>query len=530
VDAIPNDKSDISEGDDFYEIFGHLFQQTVKESQPTVDESQPNVILDNQGSLPRRSSRKTVMPARFSNFQLNTNVKYNIDKHVNYSKLSTRNFNFSTGIIKFCEPKSYTEASAYPRWIDVMNLEMETLNRNGTWIITNFPTRRKAIGCKWVYKVKCKSNEEVERFMSRLIAKGYNKKKGIDFDETFSQVVKIVTIRCMLSIYVQYSWPIFQLDINNAILYADLVEDVYMKLREGYFDSNDNRVCKLVKSLYGLKLTSVLLENEFVQSKNDFSLFIKSCKPCNTPIEVKEGMVKKGSKPVVDVPLTGITNYQKLVEKLIYLTHTRPDISYAVHVLSQYMHAPMHLHLRLAFRVLRYLKNAPSMGITFNKSAYFKLNVFVDSDYAKCKATRSSVSGYSVFLENSLPSSKSKKQSMLSKSSVEAEYKAMNTVTCEVMWIKKILTEFGITNSLSVNVNCENSSAIQIATNTMFHERTKHFEIELFFLREKVVAGIIKTMKVKLEDNIADLFTKGLSALDHEKFRRLLGLKDLYQN
>ncbi|GKE77345.1 ribonuclease H-like domain-containing protein [Tanacetum coccineum] len=181
VDAIPNDKSDISEGDDFYEIFGHLFQQTVEESQPTVDESQPNVILDNQGSLPRRSSGNTVMPA------------------------STRNFNFSTGIIKFCEPKSYTEASAYPRWIDVMNLEIEALNRNGTWIITNLPTRRKAIGCKWVYKVKCKSNEEVERFKARLVSKGYNQKEGIDFDGTFSQVVRIVSVRCMLAKFVKYN-------------------------------------------------------------------------------------------------------------------------------------------------------------------------------------------------------------------------------------------------------------------------------------------------------------------------------------
>ncbi|GKE21611.1 uncharacterized mitochondrial protein-like protein, partial [Tanacetum coccineum] len=356
------------------------------------------------------------------------------------------------------------------------------------------------------------------------------------------------------------------LDINNAFLYGDLVEDIFMKLPEGYFDNNDNRVWKLVKSVYGLKqapkkwnekLTSVLLENDFVQSKNDFSLFIKNkknvfiallvyvddivvtgndineindvkeflktkflikdlgklkyflgievlesktglcltqrkyylellsefgmlgCKPCNTPIEVKEGVTKKGGKHVVDIPLIGITNYQKFVGKLIYLTHTRPDISYDVHVLSQYMHAPMQSHLKLAFRVLRYLKGAPGMRITFNKSNDLKLDVFVDSDWAKCKATIRSVTGYTFFLGNGLVYWKSKKQSMLSKSFVEAEYRAMNTVTCE------------------------------IAANPVFHERTKHFEIELFFLREKVAAGIVKIVKIKSEDNIADLFTKG---------------------
>ncbi|GJV10231.1 reverse transcriptase domain-containing protein [Tanacetum coccineum] len=127
------------------------------------------------------------------------------------------------------------------------------------------------------------------------------------------------------------------------------------------------------------------------------------------------------------------------------------------------------------------------MGITFNKSTDFKLNASL------------TLTGKSV-------------------KPIGGQLPDMNTVACEVMWIMKILTEFGITNSLQANVNCDNSSAIQIGANPILHERTKHFEIELFFLREKVVAGIVKTVKVKSEDNIADFFTKGLSAFDHENF------------
>ncbi|GJT06568.1 putative RNA-directed DNA polymerase, partial [Tanacetum coccineum] len=263
-----------SEGDDsFYQEFNEMFEI-------------PSVIPDSQSEVNlRRSSRKTSVPKKFSDFKLDSKVKYSIDKHVNYSSLSVENFNFSTNLNKIVEPKTFDEASKDIRWIEAMNLEMEALNRNGTWVITELPVGRKPIGNKWVWKVKYKSTGDVERFKARLVAKGYNQKEGIDYDETFSPVVKIVTVRCILSLAVFNNWSVYQLDINNAFLYGDLEEDVYMSLPEGYFAKDDKRVCKLVKSLYGLKqaprkwnekLTSVLLENEFTQSKSDFSLFTKS--------------------------------------------------------------------------------------------------------------------------------------------------------------------------------------------------------------------------------------------------------------
>ncbi|GJX01918.1 putative RNA-directed DNA polymerase, partial [Tanacetum coccineum] len=478
-----------SEGDDsFYQEFNDLFQPT-----NDIPDRQDNISL-------RRSSRKAGMPAKLSDFHIDTKVKYNIDKHVNYSKLSHENYSFSTSINKIYEPKTYSEALSDNRWVEAINLEMEALNRNNTWVITDLPP-------------------------ARYVVKGYNQKEGIDYEETFSHVVKIIIVRCILSLSMQYDWPIFQLDINNAFLYDDLVEDVYMSVLEGYFDKVDKRVCELVKSLLvyvddivitGNDLNEIDKVKEFLKSKfmikdlgklkyflgievlkNENGLVLTqrkyclellcefgmlACKPCKTPIKVKINKVAKTTDVVSDEALVGITNYQKLVGKLIYLTHTRPDISYAVHVLN----------------------------------------------WAKCKITRKYVTGYSVFLGNSLVSWKSKKQSVLAKSSAEAEYRAMNTVTCEVIWIMKILNELNVKVSLPVTVNCDNSSAIQIAS--VFHERTKHFKIELFFLREKVAVGIIKIVKVKSEDNVADIFTKGLSVVDHNKFCNMLKLKDLYHN
>ncbi|GJY13867.1 putative RNA-directed DNA polymerase [Tanacetum coccineum] len=154
--------------------------------------------------------------------------------------------------------------------VAAMNTKMEALNKNNTWVVTNLPPERKPIGCKWIYKIKYKSNEDIERYKARLVAKGYSQKEGVDYDETFSPMVKMVTIMCLISLAVNQGWTLFQVDVNNAFLYDSLTEEVYMTLPPGYFSANDTRICRLVKSLYGLKqapgkwnekLCTILLEN-----------------------------------------------------------------------------------------------------------------------------------------------------------------------------------------------------------------------------------------------------------------------------
>ena len=139
------------------------------------------------------------------------------------------------------------------------------------------------------------------------------------------------------------------------------------------------------------------------------------------------------------------------------------------------------------------------------------------------------MTGFAVYLGNNLVSWKSKKQSVLDRSSVEAEFKAMCNVTCEVMWILKVCKVLNVQVELVVEMFCDNSSAMQIAQNPVLHERSKHFEIDLFFIRDQISEGIIKTIKVKSENNIADIFTKGLSVVEHIKFCEMLKLKDLYK-
>ncbi|GKB96569.1 ribonuclease H-like domain-containing protein [Tanacetum coccineum] len=346
--------------------------------------------------------------------------------------------------------------------------------------------------------------------------------------------------------------------MNSAFLYGDLEETIYMKPPEGYFPF-DNKVCKLKKSLYGLKqtpkqwnakLTSTLIENGFSQMDDiiitgnsiseieKFKVYLKSkfmikdlgklkyflgikvvdtdkgiclnqrkyvldllyeygmraCKPAKTPLVSKLVISNEASDK--DPLLENITNYQKLMGKLIYLTNTRPYISYVVHCLSQFMHSPLTFHIKIAFKIIRYLKSYPSLGIHITKTFGMFLNSYSDVDWAKCIVTRKSVTGYYAFLNNSLVSWKIKKQNTLSKSSTEAEYRALASVTSEVIWILKILKDLQIERLLPNSLHCDSNSPIKIVANPVFHERTKHLEIDLHFVREKILKGVVKTVKV----------------------------------
>ncbi|GJY56763.1 ribonuclease H-like domain-containing protein [Tanacetum coccineum] len=339
-----------------------------------------------------------------------------------------------------------------------MNDEMQALYKNNTWILTDLPKNRKAIGSKWVYRIKYKSTAEINRYKARIVAKRHSQREGIEYEETSSPVVKMGTVRCLISLAVQNNWKLSQLDVNNAFLYGSLDEDAPMhwnnKLSEALIESgseqsghdhslytkesggnfvsllvyvddivvtrNDVKEIDVVKVFLSIKfkikdldefkyfLGIEVLKTEkdgmclsqrkyYLEFLHDFGLL--ACKLVSTPL--LENIVLAHKESNDDKFLENVTSYQRIVEKLIYL-------NIIVHFLSQHMHAPSQSHMDIALRVLKYLKGASGSGVEFEKSA-----------------------GYCVFFNGCLISWKSKKQATLSKSSIEAEHRSMAAATCE---------------------------------------------------------------------------------------------------
>nr|GEW26570.1 ribonuclease H-like domain-containing protein [Tanacetum cinerariifolium] len=157
----------------------------------------------------RRSFRPKSHPMRFNNYVISSNVKCDFKKFVCYSKLSSTNYYFSTVLNKSIEPKSYIKACNDENWINALNLEMEALHRNGTWVLAALLIGRMTIGSKWIYRIKYKASGEIDIYKARLVAQEFSKREGLDYEETFSPIVKMVTVRCLIGLVISKNLPLF---------------------------------------------------------------------------------------------------------------------------------------------------------------------------------------------------------------------------------------------------------------------------------------------------------------------------------
>ena len=247
------------------------------------------------------------------------------------------------------------------------------------------------------------------------------------------------------------------------------------------------------------------------------------CRPASSPMDPNFKLSLESGDLLPDA-----TQYQRLVGRLIYLTHTRPDISFAVSVVSQFMHAPRTSHLDAVHQILRYLKTCPGLGLFYTSGEQCGVSCFTDADYAGSKTDRRSTSGFCTFRGTHLLSWKSKKQAVVSRSSAEAEYRAMAQGTCELMWLRSLLTELGFPAAGSSTLFCDNKSAIMLASDSVLHERTKHIEVDVHFIREKVRSGVITPHFVPSSEQVADMFTKSIGPSLLKTSLSKLGLVDIF--
>ncbi|KAH9779126.1 hypothetical protein KPL71_007607 [Citrus sinensis] len=509
----------------------------------------------------------------------------------------------ATGI----EPETFEEASQSSEWMTAMKDEITALEQNQTWELVLKPKDVKPISCRWVYKIKHRPDGSIERYKARLVARGFSQQYGLDYDETFSPVAKLTTVRVLLALAANKSWNLWQMDVKNAFLHGELDREIYMIQPMGFQNrGHPEYVCKLQKALYGLKqaprawygkIAEFLTQSGYSVTSADSSLFAKAngeriaivlvyvddliiigddveeifrtkenlsvrfqmkelgqlkhflglevdqtkegiflcqqkyakdllkkfgmleCKPISTPMEPNAKMCAHEGKDLEDASM-----YRQLVGSLIYLTLTRPDISYAVGVMSRYMQNPKKSHLEAVRRVLRYVKSTIDYGLLYKKGGNCKLVGYCDADYAGDHDTRRSTTGYMFTLGSGTISWCSKRQPTVSMSTTEAEYRAAAMAAQESTWLIQLMNNLHQPIDYTVLLYCDNQSAIRLAENPVFHARTKHVEVHYHFVREKVLQEEIEMRQVKTDEQIADLFTKSLSVGKFEHFRRQLGV------
>ncbi|XP_049355694.1 uncharacterized mitochondrial protein AtMg00810-like [Solanum verrucosum] len=392
---------------------------------------------------------------------------------------------------------------------------------------------------------------------------------GLDYTKTFAPVIKLSTVRVVLSLALLHNWCMHQLDVFNAFLHGELNEDIYMWQPKGFEHSDypqhqstsDHSIFTfrqdssiLILPIYVDDIAvfgfSQRLVDDFIESmKAEFAMKdlgslhyflgveivhntagalllqrkyisnllhrfdLAEVKPVQTPLYSKLDWHSVDTQ-LLDNPFM----YRKMVGSLQYLSFTRPDIQYAVNMASQFLHQPRLIHFQAIKRIFRYLKGTPAHGLQLNKNTFHSLTPFLDSDWAGCTTTRRSTSRFCIFLGSNLISWSTKKQPIVVRLSTEAKYRALAVATTDVIWIQFLLRELGIYLPTPILAKCDNIGAIHLAHNPVFHSRSKHVALDYHFIREKIAQGDLTVSHVPTSQQLADVFTKDVSITKFKAF------------
>ncbi|GAB2289900.1 hypothetical protein Dimus_038074 [Dionaea muscipula] len=523
-----------------------------------------------------------------------------------------------------CEPLHFSEASLSEAWAYAMDEEINAINKNRTWELVDLPKGCKAIGVKWVYKLKKDSDGNVVKQKARLVVKGYNQQPGVDFNEVFAPVARIETVRLLIALAAQFKWKLYQMDFKSAFLNGVLEEDVYVQQPQGYVkQGSENKVLKLHKALYGLKqaprtwnitLDAFLQRLNFVRCPHEYALYVRKsngnllivcvyvddliitgssvvlieefksklihefdmtdlgllnyylgiqvvqsstgifisqqsyikkllelygmehCKAVSTRMAVGTKLSRVGNGEFVDSSV-----YRSMVGSLRYVTCTRPDVLYSVGVVCRFMEKPREDHLAAFKRIFRYLKGTLNYGLWYSSSSTSSavssssptpvatettLIGYSDSDWGGDADCKRSTTGFLFCYGGIAFTWVSKLQPIVTLSYSESEYVAAASSVIHCLWLRQLLRELEMEHLQPTVVRVDNQSAIAIAKNPVYHDRSKHIDVRFHILREAIARGDVELAYVRTQYQLADLMTKALGYQSFARLRGLLGLVD----
>ncbi|KAJ9557316.1 LOW QUALITY PROTEIN: hypothetical protein OSB04_011930 [Centaurea solstitialis] len=457
-------------------------------------------------------------------------TRYPIQNYVAYSHLSSESKAYTSTLDSYPIPRDVRSALAHPGWRQAMEDELGALRGNHTWDLETLPRENVLLA---VVGYLLLNYTRIAPYIALKL--GYSQAYGIDYDETFSPVAKMSSVRICIALAAIHHWPLHQLDVKNAFLNGVLEEEVYMEQPPGFIVKEEaSKVCRLRRSLYGLKqsprawfgrFSSVMGEFGMVRSASDYSVFFRhkqgkriivvvyvddiiitgddevgitelkqflqsqfqisdlgrlryflgievshspqgillsqrkyildmltecgllGCKPVDTLMLPTRKLLPEDGDPMKDPE-----RYRRLVGKLNYLTVTRPDISFTVSVLSQFMAAPYTGHWDAALRGLRYLKTMPGLGILYSDQGHCRVGAFTEEGDGRISGFQMQIGQVVRSLDDLLPDIVYLLEEILChrrvknniRSSAESEYRAMADVTSEMIWVRRLLMELGV--------------------------------------------------------------------------------------
>ncbi|GKA10331.1 ribonuclease H-like domain-containing protein [Tanacetum coccineum] len=475
-------------------------------------------------------------------------------------------------------PRSHVYVLHDPNWKEAMLDEYNALITNRMWVLVPRPANVNVVRSMWLFKHKFNADGSLSRYKARLVANG-----RISRDWPIHRLdVKNAFLHCHLSETVYMHQPPGFVDTNKPNYVCHLQRSLYglkqaphawfqrfasYATRVGFQHSKTDYslfvfhrgsdityfllyvddiiltasslafLQRIITSLYSeFAMTDLGSLNYFLSistqrsasglflSQSKFAeeilerAHIQNCNPCQIPIDTESKLGSDGG------PVSNPTLYRNLAGALQYLFFTRPDLSYAIQQVCLYMHDPRDPHFTALKRILCYVRGTLDYGLQLHVSSTTQLSAYTDADWAGCSVTRRSTSGYYVFLGDNLLSWSAKRQVTLSRSSAEAEYRGVPNVVDKTAWIRNLLCELHTPLCTATLVYCDNVSDVYMSANPIQHQRTKHIEVDIHFVRDFVALGQVRVLHVPSRFQYAYIFTKGLPTALFIEFRSSLNV------